>query len=214
MEMDAKAWDERYVTGTRESLPWDTGEPAPELVAYFKTLDGAPSRVLEIGCGTGTNAIWMAKQGADVIATDVSAQAVATANEKAQKADCARVQFVVEDILVKCPVAAASVDFVFDRGVFHVMEVSARSAFAQRVAEALADGGFWLCLAGCADEVRENLNEGPPQLKAQEVIDVVEKHFEIHKLERATFIIPNGKQYLCWIVLMRKRPEATRSKFE
>lgn len=211
--MDSKSWDERYVTGTQEALPWDTGEPAPELVAYFQILDKAPARALEIGCGTGTNAIWMAKQGSNVIATDVSQQAIATAREKAKKADVNGVQFVIEDILEKNAVPLGSVDFVFDRGVYHVMDVNARSVFTQRVAEALADGGFWLCLAGCADEVRENMTEGPPQLKAQEVIDVVEKHFEIHKLERATFVIPNGKQYLCWIVLMRKRPQETRSRF-
>lgn len=212
--MEPHAWDERYVEGTQEALPWDTGEPASELVDYFKSRGSVPASALEIGCGTGTNAIWMANQGVRVVATDVAPQAIAMANEKAKKAGVTGVQFVVEDILQKNAVPPESADFVFDRGVFHVIDPGSRSTFAMRVAEALADGGMWLCLAGCADEVRENMNEGPPQLKAQEVIDVVEKYFEVHKLERATFKIPNGKQYLCWIVLMRKRPEDTRSRFE
>lgn len=212
--METHAWDDRYVEGTQEALPWDTGEPAPELVEYFGTREKLPARALEIGCGTGTNAIWMAQKGVKVVATDVAPKAIAMATEKATKAGVADVQFVVEDILQKNAVPPESVDFAFDRGVFHVMEPDSRRVFAQRVAEALADDGYWLCLAGCADEVRENMNEGPPQLKAQEVIDVVEKYFELHKLERSTFSIPNGKKYLCWIVLMRKRAEDTRSRFE
>ena len=49
-------WDERYKVG-KDALPWDTGMPAPELVEYFEKTESKPTSALEIGCGTGTNAI-------------------------------------------------------------------------------------------------------------------------------------------------------------
>lgn len=211
MDAKAKEWDDRYKTG-KEALPWDTGEPAPELVAHFETLDKPPARVLEIGCGTGTNAIWMAQQGCKVIGTDVSPAAIDMASKKLQAATGIDVEFAVHDILAESPVAPGTVDFVFDCGVYHIMDTGKRKLFAERVGEALSTDGFWLCNAGCADEVRENLNEGPPQLKASDLVNNIEPEFEIFKLERSTFTIPNGKKYLSWIALLKKRSAATKER--
>jgi SAM-dependent methyltransferase len=197
-------WDERYKAG-KEALPWDSGIPAPELEEYFATLSQTPARVLEIGCGTGTNAIWMAKKGCDVVATDLSPAAIGAALEK-QGDSGTKVNFQVSDIIEKSPVPPSSVDFVFDRGVFHVMPPDMRRVFIDRVAEALDENGFWLCLAGNADEFRPPEAEGPPQLKASDLIDDAEKKFEVHRLERASFVLPDGKPHLAWKILYMKRP--------
>jgi cyclopropane fatty-acyl-phospholipid synthase-like methyltransferase len=196
-------WEEQY-KNTLERLPWDIGSPAPELQAAFDELALGGKVVLEIGCGTGTNAIWMAQQGCRVVATDISPTAIAAAKGKAKESSV-NVDFKVADIVQACPVPLGSVNFAFDRGVFHVMEAEGRSLFVKRVAEALERGGFWLCLAGSKDEERKDGEEGPPQLKASEIADVVEPDFEIHKLSRFYFTLPSGARHLGWIVLMRKR---------
>ncbi|PSK93649.1 methyltransferase family protein [Murinocardiopsis flavida] len=73
-----------YRSGTP---PWDTGTPPPELVAL---VDGRgalpPGRVLELGCGTGTNATYLARHGWDVTAVDLVDRAVRQAREKAAAA--------------------------------------------------------------------------------------------------------------------------------
>jgi len=166
-------WDERYRAG-KDALPWDSGVQAPELEQYFSTLDKMPASVLEIGCGTGTNAIWMAQKGCKVIATDLSPAAIDAANQK-QKGAGTNVEFQVSDIIEKNPVKAGSVDFVFDRGVYHVMTPELRRVFIDRVVEALNENGFWLCLAGNADEHRGENEEGPPQLKLSELVVDAEK---------------------------------------
>lgn len=196
-------WDERYQAG-KDALPWDTGEPAPELVGYFNSLQKLPERVLEIGCGTGTNAIWMAQKGCKVVATDVSPTAIDAAKNKL-KEEGVGVDFQVSDIAENSPVPPASVNFVFDRGVYHVMAPEQRMLYIERVAEALDKGGFWLTLAGNADQMRAEDEEGPPQLKASELIDLAEKKFEIHSLTRGSFVLPNGKVHLAWQVLYQKR---------
>lgn len=196
-------WDEHYKNAT-EQLPWDEGVPSAELVAYFNSLSEKPASALEIGCGTGTNAIWLAEQGCKVVASDLSPTAIAAAIEKG-KAAHADVRFVVEDIIDKTSVPDGSVQFAFDRGVFHVIDKEKRAIFAQRVANALSTGGYWLCMAGCADEPRDDPSQGPPQLTASELLQDVEPLFEVRSLERATFTIPTGRQYLAWLALYRKR---------
>src|SRR5439155_1652818 len=48
-------WNARYAEG---NLPWDTGAPDEHLVASVRAGVVTPGRTLEIGCGTGTNALW------------------------------------------------------------------------------------------------------------------------------------------------------------
>jgi methyl halide transferase len=196
-------WNERYQQG-KEALPWDTGSPAAELVEYFTGLAVQPKRALEIGCGTGTNALWMAEQGVSVVATDVSPAAIEAAKEKCTKAGVT-VDFRVSDIVEQPPMSGMIFNFVFDRGVYHVMAPEHREIFIDRVASALDDDGYWLCLAGSADEKRLPEEPGPPQLKASDLIDNAERKFELHKLERSHFLLPGGKLHLAWKALFRKR---------
>jgi SAM-dependent methyltransferase len=198
-------WDERYKVGA-EALPWDTGMPAPELVEYFERTDSKPTSALEIGCGTGTNAIWMAQKGCKVVATDLSPTAIDLANEKL-KEESVDVKFEVADILQTEPVSNGSVDFVFDRGVYHVMPPDMRHKFIDRVYNALAKDGFWLCLAGNADEFRPEGVEGPPQLKASDLVDYAEDQFEVIRMERASFVLPDNSPHLAWKVVFRKREQ-------
>ncbi len=196
-------WDDRY-KNTAEKPPWDIGSTAPELQEAFEELELAGRPVLEIGCGTGTNAIWMAQQKCKVVATDISPTAIEAAVNKTKEAKV-EVEYAISDICQTKAVADGAVDFVFDRGVYHVMIPEKRGIFAERVAQALSTGGYWLCMAGSKDEVREDPDKGPPQLSAVEVLEPMEKFFEIHRLHRAHFVLPNGHKHVAWIVLVRKR---------
>ncbi|WP_199748164.1 class I SAM-dependent methyltransferase [Actinomadura sp. WAC 06369] len=67
--------------------PWDSGVTPPELVALVEG-DAAPppGRALELGCGTGTNAVYLARRGWEVVAVDLIDGAVRQAREKAAAA--------------------------------------------------------------------------------------------------------------------------------
>jgi SAM-dependent methyltransferase len=79
--MPHSSWNESYASG--ESLPWDTGTPDPQLVELIVSRVIVPGRTLEIGCGTGTNAIFLAQRGFDVLGIDISEAAVEKARAKA-----------------------------------------------------------------------------------------------------------------------------------
>lgn len=70
--------------------PWDTEVTPRELVALVEG-DGAPpsGRALELGCGTGTNAAYLARHGWEVVAVDLVDRAVRQAREKAGAAGVA-----------------------------------------------------------------------------------------------------------------------------
>src|SRR5215470_19319030 len=90
-------WNERYASG--ESLPWDTGTPDPLLVDMIESRAIVPGRALEIGCGTGTNAIYLAQHGFEVIGVDISPLAVENARAKSH----GRCRFETVDFLNEAP---------------------------------------------------------------------------------------------------------------
>ena len=77
---DAAEWDERYGASSRI---W-SGEPNGALVA--ETAHLAPGRALDVGCGEGADAVWLARRGWRVTALDVSAVALRRAAQHAREA--------------------------------------------------------------------------------------------------------------------------------
>src|ERR1700722_12800951 len=93
--MAHRSWNESYAAG---DLPWDTGEPEPLLVEFVTSGRIQPTRTLEIGAGTGTNAIWLAERGFDVLGIDVAPIAVELAMKKLNGRDLP-CRFAALDIL-------------------------------------------------------------------------------------------------------------------
>src|ERR1700730_10507992 len=151
--MPHPSWNDSYASG---QLPWDTGQPDPLLTEFVTSGGVLPSRTLEIGAGTGTNAIWLAEHGFDVLGIDVSPLAVERARAKSkERALGCRVAAL--DYLA-APPPGGPFQFVFDRGCFHVFdEPDERQRFATHVAAALAPGGLWLSMIGSTEGSRSDV---------------------------------------------------------
>ncbi len=192
-------WEERYATG---DLPWDTGAPDVHLVEVVRSRPVAPGTALEVGCGTGTNAIWLAQQGFAVTGVDISARAVEKARAKAE-AQGARCVFLVTDFL-RGEAPPGPYDFVFDRGCFHVFdEPEERRRYAELVAGHLRPGGCWLSLIGCTEgPAREH---GPPRRSLGEVLLAVEPQLQILEVRQVTFRADVPSPVLAWRFLSQRR---------
>ena len=97
---DVHFWNERYLSSSRL---W-SGNPNPQLVA--EVADLSPGRALDAGCGEGADAIWLARRGWEVMATDISDVALERAAEHAQETDAeaaARIQWRQADLLLDPP---------------------------------------------------------------------------------------------------------------
>ncbi len=194
-------WNERYAAG---QLPWDTGQPDPLLVELVDAGTIAPGRALEVGCGTGTNAIFLASRGFDVLGVDVSPIAIDMA--RAKLTHPLRCRFETLDFLDAPP--PGPVDFVFDRGCFHVFDdAETRSRFAARVAAALVPGGQWLSLSGSTEGPPRD--SGPPRRTARDLINAVEPHLELLTLRSADFNTQT-ESAKAWLCLTRRRTIAAQ----
>jgi SAM-dependent methyltransferase len=101
----AAEWDARY--GERDGAMW-SGLPNGRLVAEIAGL--APGRALDVGCGEGADAIWLAGRGWTVTAIDISGVAICRAQEAARRAGVS-VEWVSGDVLTM-PFPARSFDLV------------------------------------------------------------------------------------------------------
>ncbi len=189
--MPHPSWNESYASG---ELPWDTGEPEPLLVEFVTSGGVKPTRTLEIGAGTGTNAIWLAERGFDVLGVDVSPLAVERARAKMEGRDL-RCRFTTLDFLA-APAPDGPFHFVFDRGCFHVFDgVEERARFAAQVAAALMPGGLWLSFIGNTEGPPREV--GPSRRSAREVTLAIEPDLEILELRSAEFRSHEAKAWFC-----------------
>jgi SAM-dependent methyltransferase len=194
--MPHRSWNDDYASG--EPLPWDTGTPDPMLVEMIESRAIAPCRALEVGCGTGTNAIYLAEHGFEVVGVDISPLALETARAKAN----GRCRFETIDFLNETS-PGGPFQFVFDRGCFHTFdEDHERERFAENVAAALADGGVWLSLIGSTEGPPREV--GPPRRNARDVMNAIEPSLEILQLGSREFGVC-GEQLKAWLCLSRKR---------
>ncbi|WP_222441135.1 class I SAM-dependent methyltransferase [Streptomyces qinzhouensis] len=121
--------------------PWDSGITPPELVALIEgTGAPAPGRALELGCGTGTNAVYLARHGWRVAAVDLVDRAVRQAREKAAAAGA--------DVTVLCADATrldevgvpGPYDLFFDLSCYCGIPPHRRDAYAAGLTKRAAPG--------------------------------------------------------------------------
>jgi len=192
-------FDLRYKNG---DIPWDIAKPDSNLIEIVRNTPIVKCKALDIGCGTGDNAIWLAKSRFIVTGADTSEAAIRYAKEKALE-NGVRCDFIKSDFL-EDDIEAKPFGFVFDRGCFHSFNTDTeRRKFAQNVAAVIEDGGLWLSLIGSADDPPRN--SGPPQRSAGNIIKAVEQDFEILSLVSGHFDSNNPEHSRAWICLMRSR---------
>jgi cyclopropane fatty-acyl-phospholipid synthase-like methyltransferase len=125
-------------------MPWDTG-PRSELVALVESGRIAPCRAIDLGCGTGSNAIFLAQHGFDVTGVDFAASAIEKARQRANGAGVA-VEFVVDDLTdlqrVKGPF-----DFMVDYGALDDLRPEHRDLYVQNVVPLTRPGSRYLLWA-------------------------------------------------------------------
>lgn len=142
--------------------PWDTGRPQPAVLELIED-DAFRSPLLDLGCGTGENALRIAASGCKVLGVDLVPRAVELAKEKASTRSVAGATFEVGDALaLGLPRRFAT---VLDAAVFHVFSDDDRPRYAESVASVLAEGGLLHVFV-----FTENLGGGGPRRVSQDEI--------------------------------------------
>lgn len=184
MNTTSREWEELYQNVPVTQLPWESGQPSPTLVRAVQQ-GKIGGRVLDVGCGAGTQAVWMAEQGLEVIGVDVAATAIALARALAAARDV-QVEFRLADAR-RLPFATASFDAVFDRGTYHHQD-DQKPAYASEVARVLKSGGRYLLLVFSAKM------HWPKSVSLTEVHQQFERSFSLEELGDEIHIQPDGRK--------------------
>ena len=128
----------------RRRAPWDTGVTPPEVVEEISGMQ--PGRALDVGCGTGTNVLWLAQHGWTAIGVDRSATAIESARRKADWT--ASAMFAEGDVTRLAELEIdGPFDLILDIGCFHGVPASRRDAYVREVARVARPGGRMLMFA-------------------------------------------------------------------
>jgi ubiquinone/menaquinone biosynthesis C-methylase UbiE len=156
--------------------PWDIGHPQRAVVDLQESRHLA-GRILDVGCGTGENAIYLADNGCDVVGIDFTPRAIEIAQVKAFERDV-DVEFLVGDVLeLDYHFREAEFDAVLDSGLFHTLTDEERPLYVEQVARVLRPGGsyFMLCFS-----VKQPGMTGPRRMSVSEITEVFQERFHLN----------------------------------
>ncbi|WP_201715830.1 class I SAM-dependent methyltransferase [Rossellomorea arthrocnemi] len=133
-------WDE-FFSDREKSVPIFVNAPDENLVSYVKSGTLIPCKVLELGCGPGRNAIFLAENGFDVDAIDVSKTSLEWAKERAEERNLS-INFLHQNIF-DVDIKDGEYDFIYDSGCFHHIAPHRRISYINLIKRALRDGGYF-----------------------------------------------------------------------
>ncbi|MFI6361155.1 class I SAM-dependent methyltransferase [Nocardia sp. NPDC050630] len=141
--MTGLPWDASYQDGP---APWDVGGPQQAIVR-LAAQGGFAGAVLDAGCGSGENALYIAARGFSVLGVDVAETALAMARSKAL-ARGIDVEFVAADAL-RLDCLGRKFDTVLDCGLFHTFDGEERRAYLESLATVTEHRGrlYVLCFS-------------------------------------------------------------------
>ncbi len=137
--------DEIYRKMSPEEIPWNMEEPPKALVELVESEKVKPCKTLDMGCGTGNYAVYLAGKGFEVTGVDISPTAIMIAQENARKKRV-RCDFIAADVLGNLKEVEESFDFAYDWEVLHHIFPEQREKYLQNVHRKLNFGCQYLSL--------------------------------------------------------------------
>jgi SAM-dependent methyltransferase len=165
----------------RDGAPWDLGRAQSAFVRLAEAGEIAGS-VLDIGCGTGDNALYLAARGHEVWGLDISSLAIERARDKAH-ARRLNATFVVGDALNLARLDR-TFDSVIDSGFFHTLSDAERPLFALSLAAAINPLGVYHML--CFNEFEPGPG-GPRRITQEEVRATFRLGWRVRAIRPAQF---------------------------
>lgn len=171
-----EGWAAAYADGDYAEKPWFDPEPTRAVVRASDDGFFAPTtRILDIGCGAGSNVLYLARRGYEAHGVDLAPGAVQAARRRAE--DEGLLVEVVEGDALDLPFARGRFDAALDHGCFHTLPIRRRDDYVREVARVVRPGGHFL-LAWVAREYTASL--GPPHRPSvAEVSAAFEPSFQI-----------------------------------
>lgn len=166
--------------------PWDIGRPQGEIVRLEKegVLRGS---VLDCGCGTGENALYLASLGHEVWGIDAAPNAIRKAESKARGRGIT-VKFLTFDAL-ELGGLGRTFDTVIDSGLFHVFSDPDRERYVSSLASVTAAGAKLVLL--CFSDLQPG-DSGPRRVSKSEVRRAFDRGWRVQDIRTAVLETNQG----------------------
>jgi SAM-dependent methyltransferase len=135
--------DRIYRTVPLDAIPWNVETPPEALVALVESGSIRPCRTIDLGCGAGNYAIYLAGLGFDVTGVDSSKTAIRIAEKNAREKGV-RCRFIVADLLGDLHELSGTFDFAFDWELLHHIFPEDRETYVRNVHRILNPGATYL----------------------------------------------------------------------
>ena len=183
---------------------WEIGRPQKALLDVADRITGS---VLDAGCGTGENALFLASRGQRVTGIDFLAESITIANRKAVERGLTAIFLVMDALALK--ELPEVFDSAIDSGLFHVFSDEDRRRYVGGLASVLRPGGrlFLLCFSDA-----EPGEQGPRRVSRKEIEDAFAEGWVIEAIEPSRYEVrpdPNDRSFLdggpkAWFVVARR----------
>ena len=171
---------------------WDSGVVPPELIAQVERNHARTA--LDLGCGTGTNAIYLAQRGLQVVGVDFTLKAIEAARAKAKRANVS-VDFHLGDV-TRLDYLSEPFDLILDVGCFHGLDQSARKRYAENIARLTHPGSVFMLWGFDGPKFAGTYGFTSEQVRQQ-----FASHFVVSKIESGTNL---NKREGHWYWLVRQ----------
>lgn len=194
------SWDAAYRGGNRPN--WDAGRPSGELQRIVEKGIVRAGRAVDLGCGSGTDAIYLASKGFEVTAIDIAPTALNQGKLKAEKAGV-KVRWLLADVLAIPNLQPYN--FIFDRGCYHEVRSEGAKAYVDTIRKLSKTGTQFLLLAGNPNELMQKYS--PPQVTEEEIRADFSPLFDFEWIGETRFETsqPQNLGPLAWSVMMRRK---------
>ncbi|MFX0099669.1 MAG: class I SAM-dependent methyltransferase [Candidatus Hodarchaeota archaeon] len=141
--MEKDLLDKVYRETPLDKIPWNLESPPKVLVELVENGKLTPCKAIDLGCGAGNYAIYLARKGFDVLGVDLAPTAIKLARENAVKKN-AECKFLVADLLNDLSELPRDFEFGYDYEVLHHIFPEKRAKYAENVSTLLKPGAKYL----------------------------------------------------------------------
>lgn len=201
-----------YAQVPPDDIPWNIETAPRPLVELVESGQVKPGKTIDLGCGAGHYAIYLASKGFDVTGVDISPSAIGLARENAKKRGVV-CNFLVADVLEGLSDLAATFDFAHEWSVLHHIYPDSRERHVETVHRVLVPGGkyFSVCFSdkdaafGGTGKIRRTpIGTMLCFSSEEELRELFEPHFRVLMMKTAE-VEGKEKPHLMNVALMEKR---------
>ena len=230
---DLDKWNKYYINAekNRTDPPWESKEPFHALKDWFKAeglyakdliklKTSEKLKIIELGSGASYSSVWLAEQGHNVFAIDVSPEAIKRAESFDTKK---KVNWICADLLdnqffeINKNIEKESFDVLFDMQCFHVLRTKDENKSVEIMFDLLKKGGKLMIVVGASLEpyAKENIqtdsanNSGPPKIFIDDfLIPLTNKGFKALSVKLSRFnktLAYGDNPPFCWVGIFERQ---------